>query len=270
MRLSTVVLYVSPLCTSRSHEQAGGDTGLEWGEKKKICNKFGQPCPVTCVVWPSTRPSDVVFGCSDGKVKMGQLRNNRTAPLFNTDSYVVSLCCSPDGKSVLSGHLDGSIYRFTFEDGQYEAVHVALSWLLVTALPSPSLVYWGIHQEKLIHHPSIPYALAWGEDILVGGPDCRVIFYDTDGQDRQKYDFSRDAHEKEFTCATFNPSGKTAVVGSFDRIHIFNRNTRRKVCSASSHVWTVSRCDSPPVVPPNKNTRCGRTAVSDRSPTTTR
>ena len=60
------------------------------------------------------------------QVKVGQLRNNKTALLFSTESYVVSLCASPDGKSILSGHLDGSIYRFTFEDVNGEPVHVSM------------------------------------------------------------------------------------------------------------------------------------------------
>jgi WD40 repeat protein len=61
--------------------------------------------------------AELVFGCQDGKLRVGQLRSNKTATLFNSDSYVVSCAPSPDGNAVLSGHADGSIYRFTFEDG---------------------------------------------------------------------------------------------------------------------------------------------------------
>ena len=83
--------------------------GLEWGDKKSICNKFNQTSSVSCLVWPKSRPNDVVFGLADGKLRVGQLRSNKAATLINSESFVVSVCASPDGESVLSGHLDGSI-----------------------------------------------------------------------------------------------------------------------------------------------------------------
>lgn len=49
--------------------------------------------------------------------------------------------------AAVSGHLDGSIYRFYFDDGTGSA---------------PS-------HAKLVVHPSIPYALAWGEAIAAAG-----------------------------------------------------------------------------------------------------
>ena len=36
--------------------------GTEWGDKKSISNKFQHSCPVTCLVWPTTRPSEVIYG----------------------------------------------------------------------------------------------------------------------------------------------------------------------------------------------------------------
>ncbi len=44
--------------------------GTEFGEKKAICNKFPQPSQVTCMTWPVTRPNEIFFGLSEGKVKM--------------------------------------------------------------------------------------------------------------------------------------------------------------------------------------------------------
>lgn len=72
---------------------------------------------MTCLAWPSARPNELVFGCQDGKLKVGALRTNKATTLFGSDSYVVACAPSPDGNAVLSGHADGSIYRFTFEDG---------------------------------------------------------------------------------------------------------------------------------------------------------
>ena len=43
--------------------------GLEWGEKKTICNKFLHPgMQITCLVWPKGMHNTVVYGGSDGKV----------------------------------------------------------------------------------------------------------------------------------------------------------------------------------------------------------
>ena len=131
--------------------------GVEWGEKKSICNKFHQTSAITCVSWPSQHPNEIVFGLAEGKVKVGQLRNNKPATLYATDSYVVSLCSNTEGNALLSGHLDGFIYRFTFgENG-------------------------GTVQPKLVRHPCVPQAIAWGEAIVVAGNDGKVVMYDQDG-----------------------------------------------------------------------------------------
>ena len=61
--------------------------GLEWGDKKSICNKFLQSSPITCMTWPISRPNEIVYGLAEGKVKVGQLRSNKPATLYSTDSY---------------------------------------------------------------------------------------------------------------------------------------------------------------------------------------
>lgn len=60
--------------------------GSDWGERKSICNKFPQSSSVTCVIWPKERQNDVYFGCSDGKVRIGRLRSNKTEVQLSTDS----------------------------------------------------------------------------------------------------------------------------------------------------------------------------------------
>ena len=35
--------------------------GLEWGDKKSICNKFLQASSITGLTWPSSRPNELVF-----------------------------------------------------------------------------------------------------------------------------------------------------------------------------------------------------------------
>lgn len=42
--------------------------GLNWGEKKSICNKFVQTSEITCLTWPRQQQNALVFGMLDGKV----------------------------------------------------------------------------------------------------------------------------------------------------------------------------------------------------------
>lgn len=44
----------------------------------------------------------------------------------------------------------------------------------------------------------------------------------------QNFDHSMDDDEKEFTCAACSPSGQSFVVGSFDRLRVFNWSPRRE------------------------------------------
>ena len=44
----------------------------------------------------------------------------------------------------------------------------------------------------------------------------------------QLFDYSSDEKVREFTCASFNPSGETVVVGSFNRYYIFSYNITRQ------------------------------------------
>ena len=52
--------------------------GLEWGEKKAICNKFAQNSSITCMTWPLERSNELIFGLAEGKVKMGVLKSNKS------------------------------------------------------------------------------------------------------------------------------------------------------------------------------------------------
>lgn len=116
--------------------------GADWGDKKSICNKFQQASSVTSIVWPEQRPNELVFGLAEGKVKVGQLRSNKPATLYSTDSYVVSICANQDGTAILSGHLDHRIYRFYFDAA------------------SRGVAHW-----EFCRHSCVPYALSWGEAV---------------------------------------------------------------------------------------------------------
>lgn len=82
------------------------------------------------------------------------LKNNKSSNIFNTNSYVVSLASNPDGNSIVSGHLDGSIMRYDLNTGA---------------------------QLKIGTHTSVPYSLSWGVHILAAGNDNKVYFYESEG-----------------------------------------------------------------------------------------
>ena len=53
--------------------------GTEWGEKKSICNKFQHSSSISCMVWPTKRPNELVYGLAEGKVKIGQMKTHKPA-----------------------------------------------------------------------------------------------------------------------------------------------------------------------------------------------
>ena len=174
--------------------------GTEWKERKAICNKFIQSSSVTCMTWPYDRPNEIYFGVAEGKVRVGTLKNNKSSSVYATESYVVSISASPDGQNIVSGHLDGAIITMNIDTKA---------------------------KQKLTTHPSVPYALAWGVQILAAGNDGRVVFYEADGNCFQRVDYSKDDKVKEFTSAMFNPTGETAIVGNFNRFYVYNYNSKR-------------------------------------------
>ncbi|XP_021109553.1 intraflagellar transport protein 172 homolog [Heterocephalus glaber] len=88
--------------------------GEDWGDKKVICNKFIQTSAVTCLQWPAEYI--IVFGLAEGKVRLANTKTNKSSTIYGTDSYVVSLTTNCSGKGILSGHADGTIVRYFFDD----------------------------------------------------------------------------------------------------------------------------------------------------------
>uniref|UniRef100_A0A0G4FWR3 Uncharacterized protein n=1 Tax=Chromera velia CCMP2878 TaxID=1169474 RepID=A0A0G4FWR3_9ALVE len=179
--------------------------GESWADKKSICNKFPQTSPVNCLTWPSSRPSEVVFGLAEGRVKIGQLKSNKAATLYSAEgSFCISLASSPSGNAIISGHLDGSIYRFVFEG------------------PGSGPI-----AGKLCTVPSPPQALAWGQAISVGGTDGIVRFYTEEGKEQARFTATGPQSggagmgAKDFTCASFSPSGESVAVGSFNQFVVY-------------------------------------------------
>uniref|UniRef100_A0A8P4PXP0 Intraflagellar transport 172 n=1 Tax=Dicentrarchus labrax TaxID=13489 RepID=A0A8P4PXP0_DICLA len=179
--------------------------GEDWGDKKAICNKFVQTSAVTCLLWPAEHA--IVYGLVDGKVRLANTQTNKSSTIYGTESCVVSLASNVSGKGILSGHADGTVVRYFFDDEGS-----------------------GDSQGKLFMHPCPPYALAWGANgIMVGGCDKKVVAYSREGHVLQTFDYTRDRTEREFTVAATSPGGQSVVFGSYDRLRVFNWAPRRSV-----------------------------------------
>ncbi|XP_022255684.1 intraflagellar transport protein 172 homolog [Limulus polyphemus] len=195
--------------------------GEDWGEKKVICNKFVQQSAVTTLIWPLEGP--VVYGLADGKVRVANIKTNKSSTLYATDSFVVSLTSNLPGKGVISGHADGSVVRYFFDDEKS-----------------------GDAQGKIITHSCPPYAIAWaGQFIIIGGSDKKIVIYNKDGRVAQQLDYSRDNTEHEFTVAACSPSGQSVVIGSYDRLRVFNYSPSKRVWEEANtkeipNLYTIS------------------------------
>src|SRR5690554_4893125 len=118
--------------------------GLEWDDKKSICNKFVHSCPITTLAWPLTRANELYYGLFDGKVKVGHLKSHKHATLYASQSYVTALATDPQGKGIITGHLDGTIRKLLFNNIQHGGIVIAT-------------------------HSCIPYAVSWGASVVVAG-----------------------------------------------------------------------------------------------------
>ncbi|XP_025050082.1 intraflagellar transport protein 172 homolog [Alligator sinensis] len=195
--------------------------GEDWGDKKVICNKFIQTSAVTCLLWPAE--NIIVFGLAEGKVRLANTKTNKSSTIYGTESYVVSLTSNVSGKGILSGHADGTIVRYFFDDeGSGES------------------------QGKLVTHPCPPYALAWAStSIVAAGCDKKIVAYGKEGHVIQTFDYSRDPAEKEFTVAATSPGGQSVVFGSYDRLRVLNWSPRRSAWEEArpkeiTHLYTIT------------------------------
>ncbi|KAH0622985.1 hypothetical protein JD844_025939 [Phrynosoma platyrhinos] len=107
---SSIIQGVVPSVQRRGSQ---GQTSM-MGDKKVICNKFIQTSAVTCLLWPEE--NTIVFGLVEGKVRLANTKTNKSSTIYGTDSYVVSLASNISGKGILSGHADGTIVRYFFDD----------------------------------------------------------------------------------------------------------------------------------------------------------
>jgi intraflagellar transport protein 172 len=120
------------------------------------------------------------------------------------------MCPSPDGHGVLTGHLNHGVYRCLLEDERGSG---------------------GLVVGQIFTHTTVPYALAWGQSIVAAGADGQVSFYHgtgaRQGEMLRNFDYSTEASVKEFGCAVCAPSGRSVVVGNYNKsfVYSFNQTT---------------------------------------------
>ncbi|CAJ0935257.1 unnamed protein product, partial [Mesorhabditis belari] len=172
--------------------------GTTWSEKKVIVNKLLQTSCVSALSWPFE--DKLLIGLTDGKVRIGLIKNNKCSSLYKTDQAVVSLSTNPKKTAFISGHFDGSIILFIFASKS---------------------------QSKICTHQVTPYSLVFtSHGLLVAGSDQRVLSYSENGVVQQQWDFSEES-DKEFSAICTDPTGNNVVTGSYDKLRLFSFNTRR-------------------------------------------
>lgn len=170
--------------------------GLDWADKKSICNKFTSSSAVTSVCWPAALANEVVFGTAEGKVRLGNCKSNKSATLYTGEgvSYVTCMAPGPDGRSCLVSHADGSLYQVVWDEQGGNPGHT-----------------------RLCGHSCPPTALAWGKAVVAAGADGRVCFYDAqDGTLQRTFERSRPGGGAcDWCCASISPSGEAVALGTY-------------------------------------------------------
>lgn len=196
--------------------------GMEWGDKKAICNKFPQNSAITCIAWPTAAAQGVElvgFGTQEGKVKVGVLKTNKSQTLYSTEHPVISICTNRSGDAMVSGHLDGSVYIYYFDLDDGGALNLGTGGDAGDNVTG---------SKKLFHHSCPPTVLSWGESICAAGDDAIATFYNPNtGQRSQYFDFLV-GDDGVFTCGAFNPSGQALVLAQKESLRFFDFNLRSR------------------------------------------
>lgn len=106
------------------------------------------------MIWLNVGP--IIAGCEDGRVRALNCKTNKSQNLYDAEHMVMALASNSRGTGFVSGHFDGSVVRFFIADEQ------------------------GQPSGRLLLHNVAPVAIAWAQnDIVVGGSDRKVTFYDS-------------------------------------------------------------------------------------------
>ena len=186
-----------------------GEDPTKFGEKKSICNKFAVSSAVTCMNWPNTRNDELVFGLANGKLKIGILklngvRKNKSATLFETNSYCHDIVSNQNGKYFYSIHANKCVYQYIFPEIDDQGNGGGAKKILLTQLSFiPNTISIGFNNAE-----------NRGEDVVVASINGNVqILNGNNGKVKQHLEFE---NQKLIHCAAMNPSGQNVVFGGFN------------------------------------------------------
>eukprot|EP01084_Bolivina_argentea_P105378 188683_1 len=197
-----------------------GENGSKFGEKKSICNKFAVSAPVTCMCWPNNKNDELVFGLTNGKLKIGILkingvRKNKSATLFETNSFVHSIVSANNGSYFYSIHTNKCIYKYIFPDMNNNVC--AKKILLAQLSFIPNTIQIGNQSNNCDEHDIV---------ITTINGNVQIVDYN-DGQVKQHLEYNN-AVNKLIYCSAMNPSGQNIVFGGFNCFFILSYNRKNK------------------------------------------
>ena len=142
------------------------------------------------MIWLSAGP--LICGLIIGQVMELSTKTNKSQKLYSTDSIVISLCSNSSGTGLLSGHVDGNIFRFFAIKEASNKGHE--------------------NDRKFICHPSVPSILVWTEKwVMVAGLDRKICFYDIDGLIVKQLDYSNENFDYDFSSAVYNKMAQVCI-----------------------------------------------------------
>ena len=214
------------------------NVGIGWGEKKSICNKFPQTCAVTCITWPTNQTTGPVFGLSDGRVRIGQVKTNKSGNLYVHESCVVAVCSSADGASIAAAHADGQIFKFHL-DGRFslackapEFSIVSLAWSnfgILAACADGFFRAWNFEGSEIVSidcKSSLTCLAVAGDVACVGCADGFISFACKKGV--WEFGVKTEIDNFQVTALTWNLQGSRVAVGNLcGGVAIFENCMRR-------------------------------------------
>jgi intraflagellar transport protein 172 len=177
--------------------------------QKKITLRFSHKASIVCLAWPTSSPSDVVYGLSDGSVMCGLTKMKKSEELYKHTALPLTMAAALRENSVAVGHVDGAVFVVNLE---------TRARLLALQCATP------------------PQALAWGSQIVAAGADLDITFIDSKGVNRSHCDFANQAGLCAFTSATFDPSGSTALVAGKNALLTFQYSPRLQAWAAQARI----------------------------------
>eukprot|EP01083_Nonionella_stella_P191049 707384_1 len=196
-----------------------GQDPTQFGEKKTICNKFAVSSAVTAMCWPNKRNDELVFGLASGKLKISILkmngqRKNKSATLFETNSFVNSIVSNSNGEYFYSAHDNKCIYKYTFPNPTTNASAKKALFAQLSFVPN-TIQIASIHSTPPL------------QDVAVTSINGSIqILNSENGQIKQHFEQNDDV--KLIQCAAMSPSGQNVVFGGFNCLFVLSYNRKSK------------------------------------------